>query len=371
MPQKSTYPGVRPSKCGKRIQIYFTTGTGGDRVNHSWTLDIPVTPGGLVKASRIREHRKARVKAGLPAIESAADNPLVSELSISWQAHLVRAGRKRRTINAYTSSLNKYWFPYIGDLHMRQLRFGLLREIDEQTKWPSAKTRKNAIGALSSLLQYAYSGDLLPENYARRFETSLPRRESPEAYSQAERDKILTWLEANARPTVFMYFYTAFWTGMRTGELFGLHWSKWDGEGFMVDQSLDRGKITTTKTNTHRYVPVVDNLKQKLTTYRQSLMIEGKHNGFVFLNQDGVPYKRPDKINVWFHKACTATEIRDLMGRHSPYPWRGSAETALYDAGMDPYVIAEIMGHSVETARKHYKAHRSKETLRETMKGLK
>lgn len=372
MPGKTPYEGVMPSRDGTRVRIYFSHGRRGERKQFSWTLELPPTPSGLAKASRIRETRKARVAAGLPPIEEDRANPTVAQVSEAWRRHLVHKNLKRRTINSYIASLNKYWLPHIADLRVREVRFGILRELDEARSWTNPKTRKNAISALSSLLQYAYHGDFIKENPAARFTTKLPEREAPEAYTPAERDVILKWIDENAlRPTVAMYFTTAFYTGMRTGELFALHWSKWDGDGFFVDQSLDRGQIVTTKTNTQRYVPVVDSLKKRLTAFRAEQMKLGLHNGFVFLNQDNQPYKRPDKINRWFHKACKETKTRDLMGRHTPYPWRKTAATVLYDQGADPYVVGEILGHSVETARKHYKAHRSRETLRDAMKVMK
>jgi integrase len=372
MPRTTAYPGVRITKDGKRLEIYFSHGTRAERKQYAWTLELSPTASGLVEASKIRETRKARIAAGLPAIEPDAANPTVAQVAMSWRQHLVKKGLKRTTINSYIAAANNYWLPHIADLRMRDLRFGILRDLDEARHWTSPKTRKNAISALSSLLQFAYEGDFIAENPAARFNTKLPERTPPEAYTPAERDMILAWLDNNApRPTIAMYFTTAFFTGMRTGELFALNWSKWDGHGFEVDQSLDRGEIVTTKTNTQRYVPVVDALKKKLTAFRAEQMKLGLHNGIVFLNKDNVPYKRPDKINRWFHKACAETGVRDLMGRHAPYPWRKTAATVLYDQGADPYMVGEILGHSVETARKHYKAHRSRETLRDAMRVMK
>ena len=65
-----------------------------------------------------------------------------------------------------------------------------------------------------------------------------------------------------------MYFRTAFGTGMRTGELLALHWSKYDGEGFEVDEAIVRHELKDTKTHRARYVPLPKALNTELKEFK-------------------------------------------------------------------------------------------------------
>ncbi len=99
-------------------------------------------------------------------------------------------------------------------------------------------------------------------------------------------------------------------------------------------------------------------------------MQQGNHTGQVFKNQYGRMYTRSDKINPWFHRACRETGVIDLMGRNSPYPWRHTWVTEAYNADLDPWTVADIAGHSVQTARKHYRAHTKRSRLIDAVKKL-
>ena len=343
MDRPTRYPGVRATPAGK-IEINYKV-----RGRHYWeTLDLSPTARNLAAAAKIREEHKARAKAGLAPIA----DPEVAYVGEVAQSYLdsIRLRLKPSTVQSYKEILNIYWLPALGPLPIREIRFAHLREIDDGLNWPSPKTRKNALVPLYGLFRHALSGDLIDANPVEKFPYVKLERKQPQAYTREQRAELLKWIKENAPASPYMYFRTAFGTGMRTGELLALHWSRYDGEGFLVSEATVRHEITSTKTRAERYVPLTTALNGELREFPSRWQ-----KGYVFLNQYGRAYVRGDKLNVWLRKAIRATEVPDLGGRHNPYPWRHTFITLALEEGVDPVLLADTTGHSVETMLKVYR----------------
>ena len=52
------------------------------------------------------------------------------------------------------------------------------------------------------------------------------KKREPDPYTVEERDALLGYMESNMPRHVYVYFLTAFYSGMRTGELIALTWPK-------------------------------------------------------------------------------------------------------------------------------------------------
>ena len=272
---------------------------------------------------------------------------------------------KLSTVQSYQDTLNIYWLPFIDKLPIRSVRYAHLREIDHQIDWPSEKTQKNARVPLSGMFKFALHGDLIDHNPCEKFENIRLKKKVAEAYAAEERAELIGWLKANAPPVPYMYFRTAFGTGMRSGELIGLSWPMFNGEGFKVSETIVRGERTTTKTHIERFVPFSPSLLGELDEFRkQQANARGitYDRGHVFLNQYSRPFARSDKLNTWFHQACKATGVTDLLGKHSPYPWRHTYITLAIEHSLDVgepvdlVTLADTTGHSPEVMMKVYRA---------------
>lgn len=372
MRSKSGYTGVYANKYGT-INIKFAVGKRDNPKYYQWTLDLPQTPTGYREAFATREQRRQRVLNGLPPLEEAFENPTVFHAAELWRAHVIAENRiAQRTIDGYIGHLNRYWLPRIADVQVRNLRFAVLRDIIDQCQFGRQKTRTNVITAIRVLLRFCHESDWIDHNPASKFDTRIKpdERSKPVAYTAEQRDEILKWLREHAPEKVALYFTLAFATGLRTGEILALQWGDIDADGLEIERAVSRGEVKGTKTNETRFVPVVPSLRRVLLTYRRAEMQQGNHTGQVFKNQYGRMYTRSDKINPWFHRACRETGVIDLMGRHSPYPWRHTWVTEAYNADLDPWTVADIAGHSVQTARKHYRAHTKRSRLIDAVKKM-
>jgi integrase len=358
MDGRKSFPGVRATRSGK-VEIKFDV-----RGKTYWeTLDLSPTPRNLAAASRIRAEKKARVKAGLPLHDEVQDNPPVTQVA---QAYLDECRRTltKSTCDSYRDILNIYWLPAIGEFPVGEIRYAHLRDVDAAIDWPSDKTRKNALIPLSGIFKYAWHGDLIDHNPVKFPSPKIPKKET-QAYTREERDELLKWLKANAPAMPYMYFRTAFGTGMRTGELLALHWSKYDGEGFEVDEAIVRHELKDTKTHRARYVPLPKALNTELKEFKTRW-----EKGFVFLNQYGRPYARGDKLNVWFQKAIKETAVPQLGGRNNPYPWRHTFISIAVDEDVPVTLLADVTGHSVEMLLKVYRAKTRRADLMDQMEKI-
>lgn len=359
--RQQRYTGVRPTPAGK-IEIYFRA----NGKDYYETLDLSPTVRNLAAASRRREQLKARAKAGLPPEETAA-NPRVATVAQRWLdacRDKTAPKLKTRTIEGYKQILNTYWLPTIADIQVSDLRYGHLRDRDNEIKWTSNKTRKNAHSPLRMLCEYIEGGTYSTHGRLYRFERVRPRKTDRGAYSEEERDMLLDWLKNNAKDVVYMYYRVGFGTGMRSAEMIGLTWPKYDGQGFLVNESIQQGVITSTKTHTERYVPVGQSLRDELGEFkvRQTRRWgDGYARGYLFLNQYGRPYTRSDKLQPWFRQACKATGIRYLGGKHKPYPWRHTFVTLAIENSLDSgqpvdlVTLADTTGHSVDVMMRIYR----------------
>ena len=88
---------------------------------------------------------------------------------------------------------------------------------------------------------------------------------------------------------VFTLYAAAIYTGMREGELAGLHWDDVDFEKRLI--TVQRSFLGPTKANDVRYVPILDPLLHILKMWR--LRMPGQ---LVFQNRDGGMQQRSARI---------------------------------------------------------------------------
>ena len=352
--------GLRAKASGK-IEVYFRH----RGEFYCETLELSAGNRSHVKAARkYLEDWKAAVKTGVHVENTEPENPLCRTVARSYLQHqLTRL--KRSTVASYEDALNIYWLPFIERTPVRAIKYAHLREIDAKIDWPSEKTRKNARVPLAGMFRYALHGDLIDHNPVDKFEPIKLDRKLAGAYTAEQRTRLIDWLRQNAPPVPAMYFRTAFGTGMRTAELIGLKGSAYDEAGFLVSETIVRGERTDTKTHRERYVPLSPSLRKEFEEFRtEQASKQGLtyYRGPIFLNQYGRAFTRSDHINRWFHRACEDTGIPDLLGKHSPYPWRHTFITLAIENSLelgrpvDLITLSDSTGHSMEVMLKVYRS---------------
>lgn len=147
-------------------------------------------------------------------------------------------------------------------------------------------------------------------------------------------------------PEDFKPYYTVrFFTGLRTGEIDGMHWDKvdLDKKQIYIDQSLVKGEMTDAKTDgSNRVIKLTDRVVEVLKVQMKMT----KHLGpFVFCKKDGKQFNYQTISRVIWEPMLQRLNLK----YRNPYQTRHTFATLLLAAGESPEWIAQQMGHSTTT----------------------
>jgi integrase len=131
---------------------------------------------------------------------------------------------------------------------------------------------------------------------------------------------------------------TAYYTGMRAGEIFNLTWKKVN-----MDQRYISLFASDTKTSEPRRIPLNDDLVQLFSEIRKVRHL--KHDN-VFTYK-GKPVKN---IKRSFNTACTQAEVEDFRF----HDLRHTFNTNMRKAGVDRSIIMKITGHKTMSMFERY-----------------
>ena len=211
---KKLPPGVRRRGAGYSVHYYNPSGTRREEAAGS----------DLRAAVRYRAQRVAEVEAGTWKPRSDRRPRTVAEYSVTW---LEQRARKIRSAADEERWLRLHVLPRIGDMALEELRPRHVAELVEQLvdAGLSARSVRNAHGALSVMLQHAVFHEVLVMNPARDLPRgTMPRigRSKIRAFTRAEAltlmsDERIEW------PRRVLYSL-ALLGGMRLGEAAGRRW---------------------------------------------------------------------------------------------------------------------------------------------------
>lgn len=124
-------------------------------------------------------------------------------------------------------------------------------------------------------------------------------------------------------------------TGLRFGELIALEWGDIDfGSNLMtVQKSISRGRLGSPKSNKIRYVPLLGDVKDIITS-------RARKHGIVF-DKDG-HHLNPVLCLNWLHRACKRAGLRKI-GWHT---FRHTFASHLAQNSVSIVLIKELLGHA-------------------------
>lgn len=321
------FKGVRAK--GGKIEIRWQHG----KHTYRELIDLPPTQTNLAAASKRREARIAELKYGLPAQRSDR-TPTFEEMAQRYLNGLTVA---YSTAVSYRELLEIYWLPKLGNRQINHILISHLREADQLIKWPSAKTRNNALTPLRGVFALADDDDLLDvANPAKKLKQAKRQKPEPDPLTLEEKNAVLKHLTGTAKA----YFGLAFETGMRTSELLALQWSDYHGDTVSVTKAKVRRKEkASTKTWVSRKVLLTPAAKAYLASIPRPI-----HGGHIFVNQYGRPYQSAYHLNKQWRKALKASGVRYRRG----YNCRHTYASIGIKAGAKPAFLAEQLGHGLD-----------------------
>ena len=197
-------------------------------------------------AKRGREFLKAMKKANEEAGLHKQEGKTVQEWLESWLTDFVADKVKVKTYERYACSINQHINPHIGSISLANLKTeevqkmlnALLESGGEDSTGLSARTVNSARRTLIGALNKAVDLEMIRRNPALATTPCKTEKVHIEVLTEAESRAIRSAAKAEG-PVAHIVVLLALTTGMRIGEIFGLHWD-------CVD--LANGRIVVAKT---------------------------------------------------------------------------------------------------------------------------
>jgi integrase len=284
-----------------------------------------------------------------------ASLPLDSYLD-KWLESVARPRVRERTFEGYEWMLAHYIRPRLGAKRLCDVQpldvQNLYNELRE--RGISAKTIRNVHQVLSSALTQAVRWKMLVQNPCALCE--LPRREKKEMQSLSA-EQVIGFLDVSRDDKWFVAFLIAVETGARPEEYLGLRWSDVDFENRVVcvRRALVWRKgggfiFTEPKTSrSRRSIPLstsaIDELKKhrrRQGERRLKLGEQYENHDLVFATETGTPLLWRNLTRRHFKPLLRKAGLPEIR----LYDLRHTTATLLLQAGENPKIVSERLGHA-------------------------
>jgi integrase len=293
------------------------------------------------------DHTSGRLSFATKTLHQFADE---------WIAR-VRPTVEPSTAAYYGAYAKKIQAGPLAKLKLRQItRSDVERELPE---WGTVDQQSNALQILRMILKDAVIDGFLPYNPATDARPPKKSERTVEFWTAEEVARILKaaegkWLEA--------YYWLAFDTGARPGELLGLHWPEVDLTAGLIKITQARedlkGKVRMKGPKTKssvRQILITLSTAAVLTRHREAMKKARVDtvSGPVFVGP-----KNRSLLTQWnFHRGFVGILKEAKVKKYRPYTTRHTCATLLLAAGVNIKIVSERLGHSDITTTLKYYAH--------------
>lgn len=261
-------------------------------------------------------------------------------------------------IRSIKSSFNKLNI-FCGDRDLLDLDHRLLEQfiisIYSKHKFASAHYYRTLKAAFEKARFWGY----MEKNPLKNFKLPTLPKSLPIFISRNELSKIIEVTDSEMMKVIFQ---TAFFTGLRLGELLNLKWTSVDLKRSII--TVANSENFYTKNKRERIVPISNSLNSILTNYLREIRDEN-NTTFVFTKCSGVKL-RNDFVSKTFKKSVRKAGLNARVHFHT---LRHSFASCLVQRGVSLYVIKELLGHQ-DIATTQIYAHIKNENLIEAIKSL-
>ncbi|MFA5805903.1 MAG: tyrosine-type recombinase/integrase [Melioribacteraceae bacterium] len=264
----------------------------------------------------------------------------------------VRITKSKHYVRSVKTSF-KILLQFSGDVYLNRLD---LRTLDKFITSTFQRTQRGAslyYRTLKAAFSKAVLWNYLSENPFKKIKIPKVSKAFPVFISESE---LKTILEKTNEEYLKDLFITAFYTGMRLGELLNMKWSWID-----LNQNQITVKCTeefTTKSKKERIIPINLNLKTILII-RFPKVFSINNDDYVFSKCSGIKLNE-NFISKQFKQAVRKSYLNEKIHFHS---LRHSFASVLAQKGISLYIIKELLGHE-DLATTQIYSHLQQENLR-------
>lgn len=185
---------------------------------------------------------------------------------------------------------------------------------------------------------------------ALRKRLKVPPKQQCAPFTAEEVQRILLGFERSSYYSYYLPFVKfLFGTGVRTGEAIGLRWKhiSSDFSNAWIGEIITRGLHRSVKTNKARNIPLSNSVQQLLRELHPATLSE--HN-LVFPSLEGCAINTDNfRCRAWKSVLKEAG-----VPYRKPYNTRHTFISHCLEQKLNPAIIAQITGHSIETLYSHY-----------------
>jgi integrase len=277
----------------------------------------------------------------------------VSEWLDEW-VELYLPNVEETTRIGYKTKIRCYLKPAIGDILVQSLRAGHVQKMvnDMLARGLSPKNIRDTFNNINAAMKKAVSLRMIPYNPCEGVVLPKLKRYKAKVYDV---NMIHTLLSTAEGTDMYLPIMLCVLLGLRRGELLALRWENVDFENSLlkIRSNMVRGEkdyiIKAPKSEAgirdlHAGDEVMAVLHEERRKYLEDMLKQGRrfqNLGFVIRQEDGSPL-RPDSMSQKWRrfleeKGLPSIRFHDL---------RHSNATALIQAGVNPRVVQQRLGHS-------------------------
>lgn len=312
------------------------------------------TAANIKLAHRTAQDIRAHIRAGTFHLAAFfPEDGAIGGLTVPAQLEAwLAAQRIESSTKAGYSSAVKFWSGPLADKTVRGLLHSDILSALATRPDLTGKTVNNYVSVLREAMELAVLDKIIPSNPVASIPRAKHQKLPPDPFTQAEAEAICAYMAEHYPEPVWNFTEVRFFTGLRTGESFGLKWGNVDlpSAYMVVTESIVRGEEKdNTKTNVERTVRLNSRALEAIKRQAKHTRMAGAH---VFLDpRYGTPWteERAYRRSYWT-PALKALGIR----YRKPYSTRHTYATIMLMQGMTPAFCARQLGHSVEMFLRTY-----------------
>lgn len=281
------------------------------------------------------------------------NNKTVAEWMDEWLANYL-PNIEETTRIGYQTKIRCYIKPAIGDIRIKSLRTEHVQKMvnDMKDRGLSPKNIRDTFNNINAAMKKAVKTRLVPYNPCEAVELPKLKKYRANVYSA---ETIHTVLDAAKGTDMYLPILLLVMVGLRRGELLALRWQDIDFKNSIlkVRRNLVNGEkgyiIKEPKSEAGiRDIHLGSDVMQTLKAARLKYMTDAFEYGtgfqnlnFVIYQEDGSPFHPDSMTQKWrrFLESHNLPKIRLHDLRHSN-------ATALIQAGVNPRVVQQRLGHS-------------------------
>ena len=287
---------------------------------------------------------------GLLNKEDSQEQISFNEVAIMWLHDYVKTMRRPSTHERYTGILNNHILPTLGKLPICQIRKGDIRSLILSKKRDYATSTVCLIRDVTSgVFNYALDDEIISINPVTGITKRLGLERDKKEVRPMTVEEVNTFLNTcqEYQPEHYPLFLTAHRTGMRMGEVLGLHWGDIDFHNKAIDvkRTFKNGMINKPKNGKSRRVDMsaqlVKALKQLRTSRNKEALASGtgKIAAIIFHRKGG--HMAQNSLRYLFKRILRKAELRDMRF----HDIRHTYASHLLSGGHSPVYVKEQMGH--------------------------